>query len=409
MVRHNIVLVATECWEDSAWRRRHHVAWVLSKHHHVLFIEPPYPVVASLRDGSISWKRLLALGRLKHRGRNLYSYSPAKLLPESFRLAAFGFEALNRKMALSGVKRAAARLGLRNPILWVYFSPHQYDYYGLLAEQIVVGDIYDKFGAPSWKGMPVAESRVLERKQEILLQHSHLVFTVSKELRDELIQAHCRVHLIPNGVDFDSFQLPTSEQSLGAIEEVKGPVLGFLGMLHYKVDFELLDYLAEGHPEWTILLMGKDNIHSVDDRSVFSILASRRNVIWCGELDRREIPGFLARVDVCLVPLKKLAMNKYSNFLKVWEYLAAGKPIVAVDQGGKSEYPDLIRFAESREAFAEAVDKALRMDTGRAFVERRKKIAKDNSWGNRVVKMLEIIADLLAEDAAADSRSNESD
>ncbi|HLE16979.1 MAG TPA: glycosyltransferase, partial [Syntrophales bacterium] len=188
----------------------------------------------------------------------------------------------------------------------------------------------------------------------------------------------------------------TRRESAGAIKGLKAPVLGFLGMLHYKVDFVLLNYIAKTHPEWTLLLMGKDNIHDDEDRKAFNELKGRRNVRWCKEIDREAIPCFLSMADVCLVPLKKLEMNRYANFLKVWEYLAAGKPVVAVDQGVHFEYQDMIRFAGSKEEFVRNIYDSLNADTGEDLVMRRKHIAKSNSWENRTEKMLGIVEETLA-------------
>jgi len=396
-MQHDIILIANEPWENFTWRRRHHVAWELSKKHKVLFVEPPCTVLTPVRGRNISWRQLMNLGRLKHRGRNLYSYSPLKVLPLSLPFSkTFDFDGINRKAALAGLKRAVEEIEIKDPILWVYFSPEQYDYYGLLGEILAVGDIYDKFGASTWKGMLPEHSSMLQRRQDFLIKKSDIVFTVSQGLYNELEMVHPSVYLIQNGVDYESFEDSPRRENAEAIKGLKAPVLGFLGMLHYKVDFGLLNYIAENHPEWTLLLMGKDNIHDDEDRKAFNELKSRRNVRWCKEIDREAIPCFLSMTDVCLVPLKKLEMNRYANFLKIWEYLAAGKPIVAVDQGVNSEYPDLIRFAAAKEEFVSNISESLDVDTGYDLVMRRKNIAKSNSWENRTKKMLEIIEETLA-------------
>lgn len=394
MYKHDVVLIANEPWENFTWRRRHHVAWALSKTHKVLFVEPPYTIFSPLKNRNISWKQIFNLGRLKHKGRNLYSYSPFKMLPLSMPFSkVFDYDGFNRRAAYTGLKKAVQQLGIKCPLLWVYFSPEQYDYYGLLGEKLVIGDIYDKVGVPTWEGMLPEYSYGFEKRQDVILKNSDVIFTVSRQLLNELIKKHPFVHLVPNGVDYESFENSNAQIKIG---KLKKPVLGFLGMMHYKVDFKLLDYIAESYPEWTLLLMGKDNIHVDVDRQVFNILKDRKNVCWCGEINRTAIPSFLSMVDVCLVPLKKLQMNQYANFLKVWEYLAAGKQIVAIDQGVACEYQDLIRLASSKEDFSKNISEALREDVRDDLVNRRREIAKNNSWEERVKQMLEIIEEALA-------------
>lgn len=395
---YNIVLIADEPWENFTWRRRHHVAWALSKNHKVLFVEPPFSILSSFRDRNIRWRQLFNLGRLKHQGGDLYSYSPFKLLPLSLPFSKrFKFDAINKRIIFHYLKRYAKRLNIKNPILWVFFSDKQYDYYGLLNETITVADLYDKFPAPSWDGMLPEHIQSLQQLQDKIIKEADIIFTVSRLLYDEFKLLHEKVFLVPNGVDYESFEnCSTSNCNVSIYEKLKKPTIGFLGMMHYKVDFELLDYIAESHPEWTILLMGKDNIHVDADRKIFNTLKNRKNVIWCGEIDRAAIPSFLGMVDVCLVPLKKLEINRYANYLKIWEYFAAGKPVIAVNQGISYEYPNLIRLANSKEEILRNISEALKEDIGKELVNQRKLIAEGNSWKNRVKQMLKIIEESLA-------------
>lgn len=149
MPEHDIVFVANEPWENYSWRRRHHIAWSLSRENKVLFVEPPYDLLTPLRDKNINWKQLLNFGRLKHRGRNLYTYSPFRVIPSSSPfLRVFGSGGLNEKMIVSGLSRASKQLGMKCPILWVNYSDLQCEYYTLFESKIVVADWYDKFDAP---------------------------------------------------------------------------------------------------------------------------------------------------------------------------------------------------------------------------------------------------------------------
>lgn len=360
-------------------------------------MEPPYTVFSPLRDGNISWKQLFNLGRLKYRGRNLFSYSPFKVLPLSLPFSErLNIDAMNRKIIFYQLKRCVKKLDIRNPILWVFFSAQQYDYYGLFNEAITVGDFYDKFTAPTLDKTYPKEVESRQRLQDRMIEEADIIFTVSQLLYDEFKSLHKEIYVVPNGVDYESFEnCAASNSKVGIYEKFRKPTIGFLGMMHYIVDFGLLDYVAESRPEWMLLLMGKDNIHVDTDRSFFNRLKKRNNVIWCGEVDRPAIPLYLRAIDVCLVPLKKLEITRYANFLKIWEYFAAGKPIVAVDQGRPYEYPALIRSVHSKEEFLKNISEALREDMGEELVKRRKFIARENSWENRAREMLGIIEETL--------------
>lgn len=399
MKQHDIILIAAEPWENYTWRRRHHVAWALAKNNKVLFAEPPFSVVSPLKDKNISWRQLLNLGRLKYQGRNLYSYSLFKLLPLSLPFSEqLHFDAINKKIIFYNLKQVTKRLNIKDPILLVFFSGKQYDYYGLFNEAITVGDLYDKFTAPSWDGMLQEHIDYLQQLENKIIKSVDIIFTVSQHLYCELKSLHRNVFLVPNGVDYESFEIESTSNSKVLIcEKLKRPVIGFLGMMHYIVDFELLNYVAESHPEWTVLLMGKENIHGGDDKLYFNNLMNKNNVVYVGELERLMIPTYLEITDVCLMPMKKIELNRYADQpLKMWEYLAAGKPIVAVDQGCDYGLNEFIKFAKSNEGFVKAIEESLSINNDIELINKRKIFARENSWDQRVEQMMRIIDEFLS-------------
>lgn len=66
--------------------------------------------------------------------------------------------------------------------------------------------------------------------------------------------------------------------------------------------------------------------------------------------------------------------------MKVWEYLAAGKPVVSVNFPGLEYLRDVITLTDGREEFVSAV-KAAFIDSG--ATERRKERARANTWTRR--------------------------
>lgn len=395
MVSYNIILIAAEPWEHYTWRRRHHVAWNLAKNNRVLFVEPPLTLFQPLREVNLNWRHLLNLGRFKYQGRNLYSYSPVRLLPLSLPGAKrFNYYERDKKRTFNRLKNIVRSLKYKDPILWVYYRGYQYEYYGLFDERIVIGDCYDKFSAPvSYRVSNEWKSRTHE-KESILIKNSDIVFAVSKELYDDLIDVNKNTFLIPNGVDFEAFlkpSKPTKKQS--TLQSINKPVLGYLGIMHYKVDFELLEFIARAHPEWSIVLMGMYWIKETADRALFDSLIKKDNVKYLGKIAKIEIPSYLEYIDVCLLPWKKIEFNRYANPLKLLEYFAAGKPVVAVDQGGKNYLSEFVKVADTKEAYIEAIADALEEErqNGESLAEARKNIARENSWGGRVNQMMEII------------------
>lgn len=400
MTSHDIILVAAEPWEHYTWRRRHHVAWNLAKNYRVLFIEPPLTLFQPFRQINLNWRHLFNLGRLKYQGRNLYSYSPVRLLPLSLPGSErFNYYEMDKRRTFNALKKIVRKLEMKDPILWVYYSSLQYDYYGLFSEKIRVADWYDKFA--SYTGVELLPSQILSDKEREanIINNSDIIFAVSQELADEFHFIRKSVYTVPHGVDYKSFQnIGNINKSIQKqLEQIKHPILGFIGIMYYKVDFELLNYVAKQRPEWSILLLGKRWLKNEKDKELFDELISKENVHYLGERPKDELPGYVSQMDICLMPFKKIDFVKYMAPLKLLEYLSAGKPIIAVDRGVEYEFSDFIKVADTKESFIEAIAEALEeRQNGELLSQARKEIARHNSWERRVNQMVEIIESHLS-------------
>ena len=118
-----------------------------------------------------------------------------------------------------------------------------------------------------------------------------------------------------------------------------------------------------------------------------------------GELEDGLVAAYMQYVDVCLLPMKKIEFNRCAAHLKVWDYMALGKPIVAIDQGIKYDCNEFIRVADTKERFVDAIAQALKEErqNGESLVKARKEIARQNSWEDRVKHMMEIIESHLSD------------
>lgn len=393
MAKPDIVFIAVEPFEHYTWRRRHHVAWRLAEENRVLWIAPPIPSVGLIfpRHYNLirySPKTVFDLGRLKYQGRNLWVYCPVQPLPTWHKIPAIA--RLNKRLVFWNLQRVARRLGIHEPILWLYKNRCDYEYFGLFNEKLIVYDSYDKQTA--FIGFDQGKeylSSVIDWETGVI-RTANIVFAVSTGLYEDAKKMNDNCYLIPNGADSDLFET-TPTVRIPYLERIKKPILGYLGIMHYMVDFDLLNYVTETRPNWSILFMGKYWIRVPEDQKLFERLLQKRNVHYVGEISREKIPEYLRYVDVCLMPMKRIELNYYSEGpLKLWEYLAAGKPIVAVDQGIEYECHHLVKVASDKEAFVRCTEEMLHEDNPDLVAE-RKRVARENSWDRRVETMVELI------------------
>ena len=400
MSRHDIIIIGFDPFEHVTWRRRHHVAWNLAKMNIVLFVEPPLTLREPFDSRNLNWRHILNLGRLKYQGRNLYSYSPVRLLPLKLPGAKkFNYYERDKQRNLNRLEKIVKKLEFKNPILWENFSLMQYDYYHLFDYKLIVTDWYDNFTAlqsesmGEWAKSEDYRSKI-EKKCKKMLMHADIIFTVTKALYNELSKEKERVYFIPHGVDYDIYKnirdFPKKLEKF--LHGLPHPIIGFVGSIQAKLDYDLLIYLKKNHREWTMLFVGKEDFNNPIDKEMFHKLKEMQGVYHIKEVNRKLVPGILKYIDVCMMPLKKNHFNyDTSGTLKLWEYLAAGKPVVAVNQGQPFEREEYGIAASDKKGFEEAIEYFLSNGSNQELVAARKKVAREGSWDNRVLDMLKII------------------
>ncbi len=156
------------------------------------------------------------------------------------------------------------------------------------------------------------------------------------------------------------------------------PVLGYVGWISARTDVELVRLLAFRRPGYDIVLVGPEH----ESRLTNSGLLALSNVRWLGEVKNADIPSVLATFDVCLIPHLDSDYARSMSPLKLLQYLASGKPVVATDVSGLDIAHDLIRIESDPGRFIEAIDEQLTTDTVAAS-KQRIEFARTQTWESR--------------------------
>ncbi len=254
--------------------------------------------------------------------------------------------------------------------LWVCLV--QLPYWGPVAEVLrercgclVVYDCMDDHAGFSTNAPPMlaAETRLLET--------ADLVIASSGLLLDKVAPRARRSRLIRNAVDYPHFAAVAPTQHL-TLERL---IVGYYGAIADWFDADLVGRLAGLRPHWRLVLIG--NTFSADLAS----LEGRANVTLPGEQPYTLLPGLIANWDCCIIPFKRLPLTEATNPVKVYEMLAAGKPVVAVPLPELEPIAELdhIALAETAEAFALAIEREVGRDSV-ARQARRREFARANTW-----------------------------
>jgi glycosyltransferase involved in cell wall biosynthesis len=187
---------------------------------------------------------------------------------------------------------------------------------------------------------------------------------------------------LPNGVDWKRFTAPPDPaaipERLASSAKRGRPVAGFVGALARWVDAELIAELAAARPDWDFALVGEP----LDD-SFARLEASRyANVLWLGPRPYGAIPSILSAFDAALIPFRTGPEGANASPIKLYEYLAAGLPVVATPIAECAAVPE-VSIGQGARAFSDLLERARATRRSPEYAARARARAKENDWSHR--------------------------
>ncbi len=222
----------------------------------------------------------------------------------------------------------------------------------------------------------------LRRACDFFLRKSDLVLAVNDRLARRARAFQPAVRLVPNATHYDILaRAALPETKLAArMRRIPRPVIGYMGWLHRtRLDTAILEALAEAHPSWSLVFLGPAS----SDRPLGDRLPRAPNVHVLPAVPYEHLPSYLAAFDVCILPNRINAYTDGNDPLKLYDYLATGKPIVATRTAGTERLTALIRVAADAASFVRAVEEALAEPDG-ALRRQRQEVARLHSWDVRI-------------------------
>jgi len=394
VTKHNdrlTILFFGDRW-DVYWRRRQQIAYRLSRQEsveQVIYVEArPLTFTSLLKyavnradDGATRrWRRVLEHGLTTKVGK-------VYIIPMLAPLATSRLGRLARVQSDLALRHLFWRIGKeiqnRNTrrILWVSY-PYPPSILGVLGEDLVCYDNVDYHWRVN-QFFLTNELEDLERWDREFIERADLNFANSPFLYERAKRLNSNSYLLPNGVDFELFQNKLAEGEMPEdLVSIPRPIIGYVGMsLDEKIDLDLLTYLAEKRPGWSILLTCDP--HGGDKTEVAQktkALKAMQNVFFIGHRPYHRLPAYVSHFDVCVAAYKEIVENEAANSLKLLTYLAAGRPVVSTNTGSAARLRDVIRIASGREEFLAAIEEALAEGRDEEKIRARLETAKAHSW-----------------------------
>ncbi|MFA6536850.1 MAG: glycosyltransferase [Patescibacteria group bacterium] len=282
------------------------------------------------------------------------------------------------------IKKMVEILKLENPVIWSC-NPMFVELLDLMPENKFVFDTVDNWlEHPVYpKIMPTAR---LNENYSKIAKKADFIFAVSESMvkffkekgRNE------NVHWLPNGVDYDHFNNLENINKKTELTDEKRRILGYLGTIENRVDLDLLKMIAEKNPDKLLAICGP--IWADVKEEFVKKLGNLANVKSFGRIPFALSPAYLNKFDVALIPHKMSAFVESMNPMKLYDYLACGKPIVTTPGAGTENFSHLLYIANNNDDFLQKIDLALQ-DDSEIKQQLRRDAAKERSWNNVVGEM----------------------
>ncbi len=380
----NIVCFSPDPSWDHLWRNRHQIMTRLARRNKVLFVEPtPYlrPVLQTMRTEGL---RTLGRSTFYNPLPNLWVYRSPNRYPISGKAPLSHITFALRKRRL---RRILAQLKMTDPILWVF----RYDLgemIGHLDEKLVIYHAVDEYAAYALPNQQDAEARrrSIQQMEQAIMRRADLVFVTAATLLESKRPYNENIFHIPNGVDYEHFATPPGRLPAD-VDAIPGPRIGYAGAINEKLDLALLAAIARHRPDWQLILVGPPLFKDPD---ALKPLQALPNIHLLGRKAVDDLPAYMHACDVCLLPYAHSRWTENINPLKLYEYLATGRPVVATGIPAVQDFREVVRIADNETAFIRAIQQALDEDAP-AAAARRQAVARQNTWEHRVETLSAII------------------
>jgi glycosyltransferase involved in cell wall biosynthesis/acetyltransferase-like isoleucine patch superfamily enzyme len=229
--------------------------------------------------------------------------------------------------------------------------------------------------------------------QERAARWADITISTAPALQKSLIdKGFTESYLVPNAANYTLFSTAAKEIPVHPkVASIKGKVMGYFGNIERRTNFKLLLDTLNTLQEWHLVMAGP-----ADREYVPVEMFVHPRVHFTGSFSLEEAPSVLKRFDVALIPFVCDEVSAGIFPLKLYEYLAAGKPVVTTNFNPDilTDLQSVIHIADSTAAFSNAVLFAYATDSPQKIAIRQE-LASHHTWKDRAQQFERLIQQQL--------------
>lgn len=281
------------------------------------------------------------------------------------------------------IKRAVKILKMDSWVTWFY-QPQLSDVVFHSKNGLVVYDSIE----PLYSNDTDVIRKELINNYKFIADKSDIIFCVSKKMKrifeKEFLRVSNTTFWVSNGVRFNDFQKLDNSVPMEFLNICK-PMVGYVGILNPNTDFELLKYIISNRPNYSFVFVGKYLKNGCKN-----CLDGYRNVYLIPFKRTEELPFYISGFDVCINPCKNNVNANLADSIKLYNYLAAGKPVISTNVQMVNRFKKVIYIAKTKKDFLQFLDEAIK-EKGSTFSMKRRESVKPYDWSVKVDTMIETI------------------
>jgi len=277
----------------------------------------------------------------------------------------------NRRFARN-IHQAVEELGFTDIIL---FNDNDI-YNGFYLKEMLKPSLYIYYcrdflpGYDYWK----KHASILEPQ---LIRKADLAVTNSLYYAEYCSEYNANSHYIGQGCDFELFDYTKEEVKPEDLDTISGPLIGYTGALDSaRLDVKIIELIAKSHSNWNVVLVGPE-----DDFFLNSQLHGIPNVHFLGRKPLKQLSAYVRAFDICINPQFQNQITRGNYPLKIDEYLALGKQVVATRTQAMKLFEGYVYLADNPEQYPSLIENALR-DDNKLRQEKSVAFARSHNWGN---------------------------
>lgn len=392
----DIIIIGLQAWYTDIGCNCKSIAREFAKNNRVLYINPPLDrrTIIHHKD-DVNIKKHLSIITNKQQNlteveTNIWNYYPTKTLESINWIPATAIfsilNKLNNKRFAADIKHAAEELNFKDFIIFndndifrsfymkEFLNPKLYIYYS--RDNLLGVDYWKKHGS-------TLEPQHIAKADIAVANSNYLTKYLLKYNSNAYYSGQgCNIELFNGEKDF-----PVPEE----LQNIPRPIIGYVGALtSLRIDINVIKAIAKAHPAYSVILVGPyDTLYEKAE------IDNLPNVYFLGKKPIETLPSFIQAFDVCINPqvINDITIGNYP--LKIDEYLAMGKPVVATKTDAMDVFEDYVYLAKKPEEYASFIDEALANNNNILKTERIR-FASTHTWENSVEKIYSAINKTLS-------------